>query len=344
MTSARILQPHAVLFVPHTKSQTPKEKTLHRRLAPRARSHSRSHDCEPVLAWGARVERITRLYYQELGARPYRNPSSASCAPGRPYVAPRYPRHPALGRPVTGGTLLGLGGRESRLIPAATAATPRRQTGDQREACAERFWRVSAILLSEGQLEFPAANPLMMHERRILWPLAARQLATALAAVRWCVAAGWRPDARPPWPWRGQILLARAGLWCCPVRPACDRRATTPQHHSVPPSHSHSHCPPPPPRCDEGGRYWRPQGLDCGVSELPLHQRRRRRRPWRRRHCDSRAGVMAGWGPGSHGDALGTAPAIRRGATQARWLSLRHQEPVRRLTSRREGLPERRRR
>jgi hypothetical protein len=25
--------------------------------------------------------------------------------------------------------------------------------GDQREACAERFWRVSAILLSEGQLE-----------------------------------------------------------------------------------------------------------------------------------------------------------------------------------------------
>ena len=88
-------------------------------------------------------------------ARPYRNPnpSSASYAPGRPYVAPRYPRYPALGRPVTGGTLPGLGGRESRLIPAATAAAPRRQTGDQREACAERFWRVSAILLSEGQLE-----------------------------------------------------------------------------------------------------------------------------------------------------------------------------------------------
>eukprot|EP01047_Picozoa_sp_COSAG01_P028677 COSAG01_NODE_1936_length_8861_cov_27.526364_2_plen_288_part_00 len=87
-------------------------------------------------------------------ARPYRNPSSASYAPGRPYVAPRYPRYPALGRPVTGGTLPGLGGRESRLIPAASAAAPRRQTGDQREACAERFWRVSAILLSEGQLEF----------------------------------------------------------------------------------------------------------------------------------------------------------------------------------------------
>ena len=93
-------------------------------------------------------------------ARPYRNPnpSSASYAPGRPYVAPRYPRYPALGRPVTGGTLPGLGGRESRLIPAATAAAPRRQTGDQREACAERFWRVSAILLSEGQLEFPAVS------------------------------------------------------------------------------------------------------------------------------------------------------------------------------------------
>eukprot|EP01047_Picozoa_sp_COSAG01_P016281 COSAG01_NODE_831_length_13260_cov_79.998784_6_plen_212_part_00 len=71
-------------------------------------------------------------------ARPYRNPSSASYAPGRPYVAPRYPRYPALGRPVTGGTLPGLGGRESRLIRAATAAAPRRQTGDQREACAER--------------------------------------------------------------------------------------------------------------------------------------------------------------------------------------------------------------
>eukprot|EP01047_Picozoa_sp_COSAG01_P066541 COSAG01_NODE_9205_length_2520_cov_212.160677_3_plen_375_part_00 len=95
-------------------------------------------------------------------ARPYRNPnpSSASYAPGRPYVAPRYPRYPALGRPVTGGTLPGLGGRESRLIPAATAAAPRRQTGDQREACAERFWRVSAILLSEGQLEF--SDPVVL--------------------------------------------------------------------------------------------------------------------------------------------------------------------------------------
>jgi hypothetical protein len=45
----------------------------------------------------------------------------------------------ALGRPITGGALPGLGGRESLLIPAATAAAPRRQTGDQREACAERF-------------------------------------------------------------------------------------------------------------------------------------------------------------------------------------------------------------
>jgi hypothetical protein len=47
----------------------------------------------------------------------------ASQAPlrGRAYVTPRGPRYPALGRPVTGETLPGLGGRESRFIPAATA-------------------------------------------------------------------------------------------------------------------------------------------------------------------------------------------------------------------------------